>query len=179
MILGGDEMGRTQGGNNNAYCQDNEISWFDWEAADRGLLEFTRRLVQLKREHPVFQRRRWFKGRPLHGKDVADIAWLRPDGEQMSEEDWQAGFVKSLGMFLNGDGLRDLDEEGNRIRDASFLLLFNAHHEPLTFTMPPASFGERWRVVVDTTSELGENAAELQPGATVEVAGRAVLVLCT
>jgi isoamylase len=179
MILGGDEIGRTQGGNNNAYCQDNEISWFDWDAADRGLLEFTRRLVQLKREHPVFQRRRWFKGRPLHGKDVADIAWLRPDGEQMSEEDWQAGFVKSLAMFLNGDGLRDLDEQGQRIRDVSFLLLFNAHHEPLTFTMPPRSFGERWRVVVDTSSELGENGATLAAGETLELPGRSVFVLCT
>jgi isoamylase len=177
MMLGGDEMGRTQGGNNNAYCQDNEISWFDWEAADRGLLEFTRRLVQLKREHPTFQRRRWFKGRPLRGKDVADIAWLRPDGEPMSDEDWQAGFVKSLAMFLNGDGLRDLDENGERLRDSSFLLLFNAHHEPLTFTMPPASFSERWRVVVDTSNELGENGQELSAAGTVEVPARSVFVL--
>jgi glycogen operon protein len=177
MILGGDEIGRSQQGNNNAYCQDNEISWFDWEAADRGLLEFTRRLVQVKREHPVFQRRRWFKGRPLHGKDVADIAWLRPDGAPMSDEDWQAGFVKSLTLFLNGEGLRDLDEKGERLRDSSFLLLFNAHHEPLPFTLPPASFGDGWRVVVDTSVELGENGAEVGAGGTIEVPGRGLLVL--
>jgi glycogen operon protein len=177
MILGGDEMGRTQGGNNNGYCQDNEISWFDWETADRGLLEFTRRVIQLKREHPVFQRRRWFKGRPLHGKDVADIAWLRPDGEQMAEEDWQTGFVKSLGMFLNGDALRDLDANGQRLRDDSFLFLLNAHHEPLSFTLPAASFGERWRVVLDTSSELGENSSELGAGEAIEVPGRALFVL--
>jgi len=177
MIVAGDEMSRTQQGNNNAYCQDNEISWLDWDAADRGLLEFTRRVIQLNREHPVFQRRRWFKGRPLHGKDVADVAWLRPDGRPMSEEDWQAGFVKSLAMFLNGDALRDLDEDGNRLTDTSFLLLFNAHHEPLRFTMPEASFGERWNVVVDTSAELGENPRALAAGETVEVAGRAMLVL--
>jgi len=177
MIVAGDEIGRTQHGNNNAYCQDNEISWLDWESADRALLEFTRRVVHLKREHPVFQRRRWFKGRPLHGKDVADIAWLRPDGEPMSEEDWQAGFVKSLALFLNGDALRDLDADGERLRDDSFLLLFNAHHEPLPFVMPAASFGEQWHVVVDTTTELGENSRTVASGAAIEVPGRAMLVL--
>jgi isoamylase len=179
MILGGDEMGRTQGGNNNAYCQDNEISWFDWESADRGLLEFTRRVIQLKREHPVFKRRRWFKGRPLHGKDVADIAWLRPDAQQMSEEDWQAGFVKSFGLFLNGDALRDLDENGERLRDSSFLLLFNAHHETVSFTLPGPTFGERWTIVVDTTSELGENGGDVAAEAKVDVPGRALFVLST
>ena len=177
MILGGDETGRTQGGNNNAYCQDNEISWFDWEAADRGLLEFTRRLIRLKREHPVFQRRRWFKGRPLHGRGVADIAWLRPDGQPMSEEDWGSGFVKSVAVFLNGEALRDLDAGGRRLRDDSFLLLFNAHHEPLAFTLPPASFAGRWTAVVDTTTEIGERDAGADAGGTVEVHARSILVL--
>jgi glycogen operon protein len=177
MILGGDEMGRTQGGNNNAYCQDNEISWFDWERADRALLEFTRRVIRLMREHPTFQRRRWFKGRPLHGRDVADIAWLRPDADPMSDDDWQSGFVKSVAVFLNGDALRDLDAEGNRLRDDSFLLLFNAHHEPIAFTMPPASFGERWSVVVDTTAEIGERRAEAGAGESLDVPARSLLVL--
>jgi isoamylase len=177
MIVAGDELGRTQQGNNNAYCQDNEISWLDWDSTDRGLLEFTRRVIQVKREHPVFKRRRWFKGRALHGRDVADIAWLRPDGESMSEEDWQAGFVKSLALFLNGDALRDLDDNGERLRDDSFLLLFNAHDEPIPFTMPAPSFGERWKVIVDTSAELGENPRELAAGESVEVAGRAMLVL--
>ena len=177
MILGGDELGRTQGGNNNAYCQDNEISWFDWARADRGLLEFTRRVIRLMREHPSFQRRRWFKGRPLHGRDVADIAWLRPDAEPMSDEDWQSGFVKSVAVFLNGGALRDLDAEGKRLRDDSFLLLFNAHHEPIAFTMPPASFGEVWSVVVDTTTEIGERRAEAPAGGSLEVPARSLLVL--
>ena len=177
MILAGDEIGRTQHGNNNAYCQDNEISWFDWEAADRGLLEFTRRVVQLKRGHPVFQRRRWFKGRPLHGKDVADIAWFRPDGQPMSEEDWQVGFVKSIAVFLNGDALRDLDDTGERLRDESFLLVFNAHHEALPYTMPPEAFGGEWSVVVDTTTELGEHQRTLAAGEVLEMAARSLMVL--
>ena len=117
MLLGGDEIGRTQQGNNNAYCQDNEISWFDWNSADRGLLEFTRRVIRLRNEHPVFRRRGWFKGRPLHGAGISDIAWLRTDGEPMSEEDWQQGFAKSLMVFLNGEALHDTDREGTRLRD--------------------------------------------------------------
>jgi glycogen operon protein len=177
MLVGGDEIGRTQNGNNNAYCQDNEISWFDWGAADRGLLEFTRRVMQLKRDHPVFKRRRWFKGRPLRGKDVADIAWFRPDGEQMSDEDWQAGYAKSLAVFLNGNALRDLDANGDLLRDDSFLLLFNAHHEPLPFTMPASSFGDKWRVVVATSSESGEHDAEVPAGQALEIPARTVFVL--
>jgi len=177
MLLGGDEMGRTQQGNNNAYCQDNEISWFDWEAMDRGLLEFTRRVIRLRTEHPVFRRRGWFKGRPLRGKGVSDVAWLRPDGEEMSDEDWQTGFAKSLMVFFNGDGVPDLDEDGKRVRDASFLLLFNAHHEPLDFTLPPGMFGNKWRVVVDTSTEMGEGDGRFEAGTTVPVQGRSILVL--
>jgi isoamylase len=177
MILGGDEIGRTQRGNNNAYCQDSEISWIDWESADQGLLEFTRRVVQLKRQHPVFQRRRWFQGRPLRGKDVADIAWFRPDGQQMSDQDWQEGFAKSCAVFLNGDALPDLDENGERLRDDSFLMLFNAHHEPISFTLPPNGFGERWAVVVDTSNAIGESSVSLQAEASVDVPGRALIVL--
>jgi glycogen operon protein len=177
MLLAGDEMGRSQGGNNNAYCQDNEISWIDWQAVDRGLLEFTRRVVQIKREHPVFHRRRWFKGLPLRGKDVADIAWFRPDAEPMSEEDWQSGFVKSVAVFLNGDALRDLDEKGQRVTDESFLLLFNAHHEGLAFKMPAESFGDKWSLIVDTTTELGERFLEARTGEEVHVPARALFVM--
>jgi isoamylase len=179
MILGGDEIGRTQQGDNNAYCQDNEISWFDWDAADRALLEFTRRVVQLKRTHPVFQRRRWFQGRPLHGKDVADIAWFRPDGQEMSDHDWQEGFAKSCALFLNGDALRDLDERGVCLRDDSFLLLFNAHHDALPFTLPDASFGAEWAVLVDTSTELGESLTKVAAGQALDVPGRALVVLST
>jgi len=177
MLLGGDEMGRTQRGNNNAYCQDNEISWFDWDSMDRGLVEFTRRVIRLRSEHPVFHRRGWFKGRPLRGKGVSDIAWLRPDGEGMSDEDWQQGFVKSLMVFLNGDALHELDPDGRRVRDAAFLLLFNAHHEPLDFTLPPASFGDAWDVVIDTTTEVGERQARFTAGSVTKVEGRSIAVL--
>jgi isoamylase len=177
MLLAGDEMGRTQQGNNNAYCQDNEISWMDWASLDRELLEFTRGVVQLARSHPVFQRRRWFRGRPLRGKDVADIAWFRFDGQQMSDEDWDVGYAKSLAVFLNGDALRDLDPDGNRLRDDSFLLVFNAHHEPLTLTLPPASFGEEWRVVVDTNAPAGDGGRAMRAETPVEVGARSVMVL--
>ena len=177
MIVGGDEIGRTQHGNNNAYCQDNEVSWFDWDTMDRGLLEFTRRVIRIRREHPVFRRRGWFKGRPLHGKGISDIAWLRTDGEEMSEEDWQTGFAKSLMVFLNGDRMNDLDESGKRVLDASFLLLFNAHHEPLDFTLPPGMFGNKWSVVLDTGTEMGEGDGVFAAGATVPVQGRSIIVL--
>jgi isoamylase len=128
MLLGGDEVGRSQRGNNNAYCQDNELSWYDWEHADHVLLEFTRRLIALRREHPVFHRRRWFQDRPLR---VTDIGWFALDGQEMSEEQWTQVFAKSLGVFLNGEAIASRGPQGDRIRDDSFYVLFNAHHEPL------------------------------------------------
>jgi glycogen operon protein len=177
MILGGDELGRTQGGNNNAYCQDNEISWLDWDSADRDLLEFTRRVIDVLQTHPVFQRRRWFKGLPLRGKGVCDIAWFRFDGEEMLEQDWDAGVVNSLAVFLNGDALRDVDDQGHRLRDDSFLLVFNGHHESLSFTLPPPPFGDEWAVIVDTAREDGGRAAAVKARATIEVQSRSILVL--
>jgi glycogen operon protein len=176
MILGGDEMGRTQQGNNNAYCQDNEISWFDWEHADTSLLAYTRAVVALLRAHRVFQRRRWFKGRALRGSGISDIAWFRPDGVQMSDEDWQGGDAKSFAVFLNGDALRELDEDGHPIHDDSFLLLFNGHHEGLPFTMPPASFGGDWHVVLNTATP-DERPVGLGAGALLAVPARSLLVL--
>ena len=175
MILGGDEIGRTQQGNNNAYCQDNEISWFDWDRVDTELLEFTRRLVHLQAAHPVFRRRRWFKGRPVRGAGVSDIAWFRPDGGEMSDEDWQQPHAKSFGVFLNGDALRERDEEGRPIRDDSFLLLFNAHHEPVPFTIPGEEFGRQWRVDIDTAAR--HESESVASGATVELEGRSLAVL--
>ncbi len=151
MLLGGDEIGRTQQGNNNAYCQDNEISWFDWENADQKLLGFTTRLIAFWREHPVFRRRRWFKGRPIHGHDASDIAWFKPDGTEMSEQDWTEWYAKSFALFLNGDALRSRDERGRPVHDDSFLILFNAHVDPVTFTLPGGPWGERWMPVLDTS----------------------------
>jgi glycogen operon protein len=151
MLLGGDEIGRTQRGNNNTYCQDNELTWFDWEQADCALLDFTRRLIALRRDHPVFRRRRWFKGKPAQeGMAVGDIAWLKPDGQEMSEQDWGEWFAKGFAMFLNGDALRSRDERGRPERDDSFCLLFNAHTEPVTFTLPGEPWGTQWVAVLDT-----------------------------
>jgi isoamylase len=179
MLLGGDEMGRTQGGNNNAYCQDDEISWFDWENVDADLLEFTSRLIAFRRDHPIFRRRGWFQGKPLHGEGVRDIGWFRPDGELMGDEDWRSGFSKSLGVFLNGDAIPSLDERGDPVRDDSFYILFNAHHEPLPFRLPAREqWGRRWRKVLDTGEPVPSRGEELhEAGSEVPVASRAVVVL--
>jgi len=164
MLLGGDEVGRTQAGNNNGYAQDNEISWFDWETVDQDLLAFTRGLVGLRRGHPVFRRRRWFEGHPIHGADVTDIAWFRPDGDLMSEDDWAKAFAKSLQVFLNGEGIATPDARGTKIRDDSFLVLFNAHHDDLEFTLPAKQWAAAWLVVLDT------DEPQLRPPTTREVA---------
>ena len=153
MLLGGDELGRTQGGNNNAYCQDNEVSWFDWDDVDGDLLEFTRRLIALRREHPVLRRRRWFQGRPIRG--TVDIRWYRPDGSEMGDEDWDAGFAKSVGVLLDGDAIHARDERGRPIVDDSFLLVLNAHDEAIDWELP----GEGWEHVLDTNRPTGEPAA--------------------
>ena len=177
MLVGGDELGRSQQGNNNAYCQDNEISWFDWGAVDESLLAFTRRVIEIRAEHPVFRRRRWFKGRPVRGAGITDIAWFRPDGAEMNDDDWQHDHARSLAVFLNGDALRDVDEDGDPVRDDSFFLLFNAHHESVSFTMPSETFGTAWRAVLDTSSDTGDGAGKVAAGKTLAVPGRTVVVL--
>jgi glycogen operon protein len=178
MLVAGDEIGRTQHGNNNAYCQDTEISWLDWESADTGLLYFTVSLLAFRRAHPVFRRRRWFQGRPLHGKEVRDIAWFTPGGQEMSDDDWNVGFAKSLMVYLNGDAIPSRGPQGESIADDTFLLCFNAHHEPMTFTLPPRQFGERWHRVIDTADpELRDAADPLSCGGELRVVDRAVVVL--
>jgi glycogen operon protein len=176
MILGGDEFGRTQRGNNNAYCQDNDISWFDWEERDESLLAFTRYLVAFRRAHPSLHRRRWFRGQ-LRGR--IDLDWFRPDGEQMSDEDWQAGFVRSVGIFLNGDAIAERDRRGQIVRDDSFALLFNAHSEPIEWHLPHR-YAKAWTIELDTAVDLaGPSGEERAVGAddAVTSAGRAVVVL--
>jgi isoamylase len=177
MLLGGDELGRTQEGNNNAYCQDNELSWFDWAAADLGLYDFTRRLIQLRREHPVFRQRRWFQGRAIHGARGRDLVWFKPDGGEMTDDDWTNGYAKSLAVFLNGDTIQSPNRRGQRIRDCSFFLVCNAHWEPLEFTVPDASFGSRWQVVLDTSQLVPEPGIERAAGATIRAEGRCLLLL--
>jgi isoamylase len=178
MLLGGDEIGRTQGGNNNAYCQDNDISWFDWERADNTLLEFTIRLIAFRTAHPVFRRRRWFQGRPIRGTRLDDIGWFTPDGVEMSDEAWQVGFARSLGIFLNGRGIPSRGLRGERIVDDSFYIIFNAHHEPLRFRLPDVEWGRGW-VKVLATSELlpTEGQVVVTAGQDVEAEGRSVVVL--
>ena len=178
MLLGGDEFGRSQNGNNNGYCQDNEVSWFNWESADKDLLEFTRRLIQLRKEHPVFHRRRWFQGRPIHGEKITDIGWFTPDGNQMAEEQWGETFAKALGVFLNGEGIDSPDARGERVVDDSFYVLFNAHYEPLQFVLPKKEWGEPWTVVLDTSKPLPENEEQLyKAGEEVPVESRSLKVL--
>ncbi|MGH9300888.1 MAG: glycogen debranching protein GlgX, partial [Acidimicrobiales bacterium] len=152
MILGGDEFGRSQAGNNNAYCQDNAVSWFDWSGLDAELLEFTRKLVRIRRDHPVFRRRRFFEGLSLHGHNEGDVGWFTPDGTRMTEEDWQEGFAKSIGVFLNGQSIPSPDSRGEPVFDDSFYLLFNAHFEVIKFTIPTEDWGEGWRLVLDTAA---------------------------
>jgi isoamylase len=173
MLLGGDESGRTQHGNNNAYCQDNEVSWYDWDRVDGDLLEFTRRLIALRREHPVLRRRRWFQGRSIRGS--VDLGWYRPDGAEMSDDDWDAGSAASVGIFLNGEAITDRDRRGQRITDDSFLLLFNAHAEPVDWTLPK-QWGQWWEVIIET-ADAGRDGQTLECSATIPVAGRSVVVL--
>ncbi len=183
MICHGDELGRTQGGNNNGFCQDNEITWIDWASADADLLEFSRAVSELRANHPVFRRRRFFSGKPVGRRGEAglpDIAWFTPDGDEMTGDDWGAGFAKSVAVFLNGHGIPDRDARGQAIADDSFLLFFNAYHEPLEFTTPPAEFGKGWTVVVNTGAVGaggGGSDEELGAAATFTVDGRTTVVL--
>jgi isoamylase len=178
MLVAGDEIGRTQQGNNNAYCQDNELSWIDWEHADQDLLYFTVSLLAFRRAHPVFRRRRWFQGQPLHGDAVRDIAFFTLGGAEMSDQDWTAGFAKSLMVFLNGRGIPTLGPRGERIIDDSFLICFNAHHEELAFTMPEAAFGSRWRRVIDTADpDLRQPVGPVEAGQMLCVPDRSIVVL--
>ena len=195
MLLGGDEMGRTQHGNNNAYCQDNEISWVHWPPSpdeaipegyqgDQELLDFVRRLLRLRADHPVFRRRRFFSGQAVRGKSggpdqPGDIVWFTPAGEEMTDDDWAVGFAKSLTVFLNGDAITEPDPRGERIRDESFLLLFNASELDLEFTIPPQRYGDQWVKVLDTALPLSAlaDAPAAKPGDAVAIPSRSMQVL--
>ncbi|MFW5933921.1 MAG: glycogen debranching protein, partial [Actinomycetota bacterium] len=180
MLLAGDEFGRTQWGNNNAYCQDNELSWIDWEDVDHELHVFSRQLIRLRRDHPLFRRRRFFEGQPPRGERFVDIAWLTPDGQLMSDEHWNSASAKSLQIFLNGDGLASHDDRGELVTDDSFLLLLNAHSQPLTFKCPSEGPAANWLVVFDTTEPTfrGEPHHEiLAYGGEREVDARSVVLL--
>jgi len=180
MLLHGDELGRSQRGNNNAYCQDNDLTWVDWEHADGELLEFTAMVSELRRTHPVFRRRRFFDGRPVArgaGAPLPDIAWFTPDGRAMTEENWEAGFGRSVAVYLNGLGVPDRDSRGERVTDDSFLLFFNAHHGQIDFVLPPAEYAEKWAVVLDTATAQVADAPTAEAQSSLTVEGRSLLVL--
>jgi glycogen operon protein len=185
MLLAGDELGRTQGGNNNAYCQDNEVSWVDWSRADSesALLEFARELAVFRREHPVFRRRRFFRGGD-GGDGVADIAWLTPSGREMADQDWKTPYARAMMVFLNGNAITEPGPRGEPVRDDTFLILLSANQDPVTFTLPGPKLGRCWAVTLDTaagqaaegsTAEGG--AAEHRPGGQIVLAGHSMMVL--
>ncbi|TDC04157.1 glycogen debranching enzyme GlgX [Nonomuraea longispora] len=176
MLSHGDELGRTQQGNNNGYCQDNALTWVDWSDIRENwlLLEFTQSLAELRKRHPVFRRRRFFYGKPVRG--LSDIAWLTPSGEEMTDSDWNVGYAKSLAVFLNGDAITEPDRRGRPIRDDSFLLLFNAHHDTIQFTIPK-DYGEMWHTEIDTAMPINVGSRMSRAGEAVAVPGRSVRVL--
>ncbi len=171
MLSGGDEIGRTQGGNNNAYCQDNEISWHDWEHVDEDLLAFTTRLIELRRAHPTFRRRRFFQGRPI--RDTVDVSWCKPDGSEMTDEDWEDGHARSVGLFIDGTAIADVDPRGQEVVDDSFVLLLNAADEPIEWTLPP-QWARPATVVVSTTDPAMEGTS---PGDALTLPARSLVVL--
>jgi isoamylase len=180
MLLAGDEIGHTQQGNNNAYCQDNELTWLNWDLNDRqkDLLEFTKRLCRIWHEHPVFQRRKFFQGRALRGSDIKDISFLEPSGNEMSDEDWNRGHVKCLGVRLAGDLIGDVDERDEPIVDDTALILLNAHHEPMPFTLPQTLPGQIWERVLDTSLGNGEPVT-LRGGEVFDLHDRSLVILFT
>ena len=180
MLAHGDEIGRTQQGNNNVYCQDSELSWMDWSLAEENadLLDFTRKAIALRTKHPVFRRRRFFGGKPIRwGDQSLDIAWLTPAGVEMTSADWDSGFGKSLAVFLNGKGLGEKDERGEWVVDDSFFICFNAHYEPIDFHLPPEQYGLEWVGELDTKHPSGDSDLTAVSGDSVTVGGRSVLVL--
>lgn len=184
MICAGDELGRTQQGNNNAYCQDNEISWIDWtllkDQNNKTLLELTRLLLKILREHPVMHRRRFFQGRDIRGAGIKDITFFRHDGQEMNDEDWNNHFALTLAMRLAGNAMEEVDARGNPIIDDVFYWILNAHHEPLAFVLPEVLEGDQWHLVLDTRFEtLPEEERLFDGGSSYETVGRSTVLLMT
>ena len=181
MLTAGDEIGRTQGGNNNAYSQDNPISWVDWTLDDEkaALLAFTRRMIALRRAHPVFRRRDFFQGRAIYGGEVSDIHWFKPDGTEMTQQDWEHEYARALGVLLIGEALQERDARGRPVVDDNFLLMFNAGHKALRFRLPTDREPHRWQLVMDTAvaSGLGGGGGQFRPGALYTVQARATVLM--
>jgi len=180
MLLAGDVTGHSQNGNNNSYCQDNEINWMDWrpEGIDAQLLAFAQRLIALRKQHPVFRRRNFFQGRSIKGEGVKDILWLRPDGREMTDEEWGQESARNLGVFLSGEGLEEQDDRAQPIRDQNFLMLMNAHHQPVPFQLPAVAAGAVWIVLIDTSLPTSDSPGTLYlDGATYSLQARSLVLL--
>jgi glycogen operon protein len=180
MFLAGDAFGRTQGGNNNGYCQDNETSWVNWSMTedDKQLLAFTQRLVELRRRHPLFGRRRFFHGRSIRGMGVKDIQWLDPNGHEMTDEEWGLSYARCLGMYVTGEGLEERDERNRPIRDDNLLMLSNAHHEQIPFQLPGSGGTMEWLPVLDTARDDGVPPDHrYRPYQTYPLEGRSLALL--
>jgi isoamylase len=177
MLLAGDEISRTQNGNNNAYCQDNEISWINWDKADQELLHFTQQLIQLRKDHPSFSRRKWFQGKPIKGAEVKDIVWFLPDGSEMTEEHWNQSFAKSLAIYLDGRDLQLVDSKGEKIVDGTFYIIFNAHYEPIDFKLPDEIYCDKWIKILDTNTNTIDNQEEYKSNDVLQVNGRTVVII--
>jgi glycogen operon protein len=182
MLLAGDEMGRTQQGNNNAYCQDNEVSWVDWQLdqSRQDLLAFTQYVIELFHTHPVLRRRKFFFGRQIHGSELKDITWFRPDGKEMTEEDWQNAETRCFGLRLAGDLIEEEDERGNPITDETLLILLNAYHEAVSFVLPSTAPDQPWVLLLDTQEATGRPPQpHIQEGVSYALAGRSLVLLRT
>ncbi len=180
MIAHGDEIGRTQRGNNNVYCQDSELSWMDWSLVDKNadLLAFARKATRFRKHHPVFRRRRFFEGEPIRsGEEVRDIAWLTPGGREMTHEDWGKSLHKCVAVFLNGDAIAAPDARGDRVVDDSFLLCFNAHDEDVEFVTPHDDYAQEWTVELDTNNPVGDGDLLVGAEEKVFVQARSLLIL--
>jgi glycogen operon protein len=179
MILHGDELGRTQQGNNNGYCQDSELTWINWDSVDQPLIEFTAAVNALRTKHPTFRRSRFFDGRPVRrgeGERLPDIVWLDADATTMKPEDWDSAFGRSVGVFLNGDGIRARDDRGRRITDVNFLLYFNAHDDEVGFTLPSDEYAPAWDIIIDTAGHSADTNP-VKAGDTLAVAAKSLVVL--
>jgi isoamylase len=178
MLLAGDELGHTQQGNNNAYCQDNEISWMDWQEPQKELIALVQKTIALRKNHPVFRRRNFFQGRAIKGAGIKDILWLRPDGREMTDEEWNQEHARTLGMFLSGTAVDEADERGQSVTDENFLLLMNAHHEEIPFLLPTVSSEMRWIALIDTSCQTSRSPGlQYDAGTTYSLQARSLALL--
>jgi len=179
MLLAGDEFGRSQWGNNNAYCQDNEVSWVDWklDRPRRQLLEFTKLLIRIFHQHPVLRRSHFFQGRKIRGSEVKDLAWFRSDGKEMTDEDWANPEIRCFGLRLAGDAIEEVDGRGNRVVDDTLLILLNAHHETRPFVLPAHRRKLHWWVILDTSEPTTRRERQLRAAVPYPLNGRSLVLL--